>query len=212
MRRRDFFGTFAFGLLLSPYAAAQLNGPGKSSNQESYPFGTEYDWTRYARPEQLQPSGKWNTWIIAKGAGWGKSRACTEWIRLRVETGEFKSIGLVCEDYSDLRELVCSQTNGLTAICPPWNKPVYSESRQSVVWTNPNCKSYNAHVDLYLSENLDSMRGLSHDGIVLHDLAMYRCADYIPLARQALRVHKDAKIVVATYPSISRCTQHGTTT
>ena len=35
----------------------------------------KHTWTFWAREEQLEPEGNWNTWFINAGRGFGKTRA-----------------------------------------------------------------------------------------------------------------------------------------
>jgi phage terminase large subunit-like protein len=55
-----------------------------------------HDWNFWARPEQLEPEGKWNVWVALAGRGWGKTRAGAEWVRHRIKTQVYSmSVGRV---------------------------------------------------------------------------------------------------------------------
>ena len=45
------------------------------SLSESEAEQLQYDWSFYARPNQLLPAGNWLTWLLLAGRGFGKSRA-----------------------------------------------------------------------------------------------------------------------------------------
>ena len=40
-----------------------------------------YDWQFWGRPQQQEPPGAWDTWLILAGRGYGKTRTGAEWIR-----------------------------------------------------------------------------------------------------------------------------------
>jgi hypothetical protein len=44
----------------------------------------QYDWSFYARPNQLLPPGNWLTWLLLAGRGFGKTRAAAEAVRALV--------------------------------------------------------------------------------------------------------------------------------
>ncbi|GER05463.1 hypothetical protein JCM17846_31450 [Iodidimonas nitroreducens] len=44
-----------------------------------------YDWSFWARPNQLAPDGDWFCWLVLAGRGFGKTRMGSEWVRSLVE-------------------------------------------------------------------------------------------------------------------------------
>lgn len=40
-----------------------------------------YDWSKQARPSQIEPAGDWFVWLILAGRGFGKTRTGAETIR-----------------------------------------------------------------------------------------------------------------------------------
>jgi hypothetical protein len=44
----------------------------------------EYNWSFWARPNQLLPPGNWLTWLLLAGRGFGKTRAAAEAVRALV--------------------------------------------------------------------------------------------------------------------------------
>ena len=41
-------------------------------------------WWFIGRPEQQEPEGDWNVWLILSGRGWGKTRTGGEWLARRI--------------------------------------------------------------------------------------------------------------------------------
>ena len=46
-------------------------------------------WWYIGRPEQQEPEGDWNVWLILSGRGWGKTRTGSEWLTHQVLTNKF---------------------------------------------------------------------------------------------------------------------------
>ncbi len=61
----------------------------------------DFQWEMLARPEQLAPSGDWNTWLILAGRGFGKTRAGAEWVRMIAERNADARIALVTQGASE---------------------------------------------------------------------------------------------------------------
>src|ERR1700730_12932492 len=55
-----------------------------ASLSESEAEQLQYDWSFYARPNQLLPPGNWLTWLLLAGRGFGKTRAAAEAVRALV--------------------------------------------------------------------------------------------------------------------------------
>jgi phage terminase large subunit-like protein len=45
---------------------------------------TRRPWWFIGRPEQQEPPGNWNVWLILSGRGWGKTRTGSEWLAQHV--------------------------------------------------------------------------------------------------------------------------------
>ena len=65
----------------------------------------QHDWGFWARPEQLEPEGSWNTWVALAGRGWGKTRAGAEWVRHRIRSGD-KIVHCVAPTKGDVRRVM----------------------------------------------------------------------------------------------------------
>jgi phage terminase large subunit-like protein len=64
----------------------------------------QHTWSFWARDEQLEPDGDWNTWFINAGRGFGKTRAGVEWVRSQVKGG-VKRIAAVAATNSDIERV-----------------------------------------------------------------------------------------------------------
>jgi phage terminase large subunit-like protein len=154
-----------------------------------------YDWPLWARSEQLPPEGDWYIWLILAGRGWGKTRTGAEFIRWRVETGQARRIGLIGQTVADVRDVIVEGESGLLAVCPPWNRPVYEQSKRRLTWPN------GAIATTYSGDSPDQLRGPQHDTIWCDELAKWRyaqeCWDNMEMG---LRLGDDPRAVVTTTP------------
>lgn len=132
-----------------------------------------YDWTRWARPKQLAPTGDWDGWLVLAGRGFGKTRLGCEHIRAEVEAGRIGRIALVSETAADGRDVLVEGESGLLAIAPPWFRPTYEASKRRVTWPN------GAIATLYDAREPDQLRGPQHDAALLDELAKYRYAQAV---------------------------------
>jgi len=98
-----------------------------------------YAWEFFRRPKQTPPSWSWDVWLILAGRSFGKSRTAAEFVRERVEDGSAKSIALVGPDFGDIRRYMIGGAkgkerngSGLLDVFPPWNQPVFKETRGEI--------------------------------------------------------------------------------
>jgi phage terminase large subunit-like protein len=118
-----------------------------------------YDWRFWARPSQLPPDHlDWHIWLVLAGRGWGKTRTGAEWVRAQVESGRCRRIALLNDTAADVRDVNVEGPDGILAVCPPWDRPVYESSKRRVTWNN------GAVAILYAAETPDLLRGPQHDG------------------------------------------------
>lgn len=143
---------------LSPEALANLN----------------YDWSFWGRPDQFEPAGDWDNWLILSGRGWGKSRTGSETIRSWVcgdtpmSGGRYKRIALVAETAADARDVMVEGDSGLLRCHPKDFRPVYEKTNRKLTWPN------GAVAYLYNATEPDQLRGPQHDAGWVDELAKFR--------------------------------------
>jgi len=113
----------------------------------------QYDWKARAREKQLPPPGDWFIWYIETGRGWGKNRTASEWVRSCIESGKYRSGGIVGPTIATTRNLMVDGPSGIIAVCPPWNKPRYHPTVHKIVWPN------GAEVEVFSADEPDRLRG-----------------------------------------------------
>ena len=131
-------------------------------------------WPFWARPDQLEPTGDWNTWLILAGRGWGKTRTGAETVRSWVcgETptspGRYKRIALIGETTADARGVMVDGESGLLNIGPKEFRPEYFPSLRQLVWPN------GAIATTYNATEPDQLRGPQHDAAWCDELAKWK--------------------------------------
>lgn len=153
-----------------------------------------YDWSFVAREKQLPPPGKWFTWLIMAGRGFGKTRTGAEYIRWRVETGQGMRIALVARTAADARDVMIEGESGILAISSPWFMPIYEPSKRRITWPN------GAIATTYSGDKPDQLRGPQHDTGWCDELAAWRYPESFDQLLFGLRLGVDPRIIVTTTP------------
>jgi phage terminase large subunit-like protein len=148
----------------------------------------------WAMPHQLPPAGDWRTWVILGGRGAGKTRAGAEWLRAQVAQGA-RRIAVVGETHDQAYKVMVFGESGIMACCPPWARPRYIASRQTLVWPN------GAQATLYSAHEPEALRGPQFDAAWVDELAKWRKADATWRNLQfSLRLGDHPRICVTTTP------------
>jgi len=150
-----------------------------------------WHWPFWARPNQLEPTGDWQTWLALAGRGFGKTEAGAQWIRQRVEAGA-RSIALVAETQKDLEEVMVAR---LLKISPPDMMPKVRYKPVRVTWPN------GAEALGYNGTEPDQLRGPEFDTAWVDELAKYRYArDLWDMLQFTMRSGDDPRVFVTTTP------------
>lgn len=155
-----------------------------------------YDWSFWARPNQLPPDVLWKIWLLLSGRGFGKTRSGAEFVRSMVESGKWGRVALVGKTPADVRDTMIELgDSGLLAISPPWFKPVYEPSKRRITWPN------GAVGIVYSGEEPDQLRGPQHHGGWLDELAKFKYPQETwDNLMFGLRLGDNPQVVVTTTP------------
>ena len=165
----------------------------------------QYDWDFWARPKQMIPAGKWSTWLISAGRGFGKTRTGAETIarwqnpsKQTYSASTIKGYGrfaLVGQTVTDIRDTMLFGESGLINIAPPYNKPVYIASRKVVEWPN------GAVAHLYSGDEPDQLRGPQQHKAWVDELVKFKYAeDTWDMLQFGLRLGDNPQTIVTTTP------------
>jgi phage terminase large subunit-like protein len=135
-----------------------------------------YSWKLWARPTQLAPTDNdWSVLLWLAGRGWGKSKAGSEWVRERVDSGQARSIGLIGPSLQDIRDTMLGEGRttrgeGLLNVWPPSQKPEWEPSKRRITFHT------GAVATIYTAEEPE-MRGPNLDTVWADELAKWRYLD-----------------------------------
>jgi phage terminase large subunit-like protein len=153
-----------------------------------------YDWSFWARANQLPPPGDWRVWLLLAGRGFGKTRTGAEFVRSRVAARRARRFALVAPTAADARDVMVEGESGLLAVSPYWDRPRYEPSRRRLTWSN------GAIATLYSADEPDRLRGPQHDAAWCDELASWRYPQAWDMLMFGLRVGSDPRVVVTTTP------------
>jgi len=162
-----------------------------------------HDWSFWARPEQVEPKGDWNTWFINAGRGFGKTRAGVEWVREQVKKGH-KRIAAVAATNSDIERVMVKGESGFLSVCWSGDKthkgkemgyPEWSPTKRTLTWAN------GAKVEFYSAEEPERLRGPQFSAAWCDELAAWnKDIDTWDMLQFCLRLGKHPKVCVTTTP------------
>jgi hypothetical protein len=147
-----------------------------------------------ARSSQRPPAGRWRTWVVLAGRGFGKTRTGAEWVRSLVEARQARRVALVAPTAADARDVMVEGESGILAVCPAWDRPRYQPSRRRLTWRN------GAIATTYSADEPERLRGPQHDAALCDELASWRRPAAWDNLRFGLRLGDDPRICVTTTP------------
>jgi phage terminase large subunit-like protein len=163
----------------------------------------QHDWSFWARPEQLEPKGDWNTWWINAGRGFGKTRAGAEWVREQVKKGH-KRIAAVASTNSDIERVMVKGESGFLNICWKGDKtykgkemgfPEWSPTKRTLTWAN------GAKVEFYSAEEPERLRGPQFSCAWTDEVASWNKGEETwSMLQFCLRLGKHPRVCATTTP------------
>jgi phage terminase large subunit-like protein len=132
--------------------------------------------------------------LILAGRGFGKTRTGAEWAREQIESGKCKRMIFVARTTDDARDVMVEGESGILAVCPPWNRPVWTPSTRMLRWPN------GAIAMVYSADKPDILRGKQSDGAWADELGSWRYPDAWDQLMLGLRLGRDPRVVVTTTP------------
>lgn len=126
-----------------------------------------YDWSIWARPNQLPPDSEWYIWLLLSGRGGGKTRVGSETV-IRWAREHFSPIALVGRTKADIRDtMVETGESSILACSPPWFRPRYEPTKRHLIWPNGVLGI------TYSGDEPDQLRGPQHAKAWVDELAKF---------------------------------------
>jgi predicted phage terminase large subunit-like protein len=184
------------GSLKDPAVLEQLSESDKLSLMQWLEH-VRYEWSLHARPSQIMPPGRWTTWLILSGRGYGKSRVGAETVRQLVTKHGYRAVGLIAPTASDARDTMIDGKGGssLLEVSPPSDGLEYFPTKRKLTWKN------GAKGSAFSAEEPDRLRGPQNDLIWSDELASWRyLQETWDMAMFGLRLGKSPKHIITTTP------------
>jgi phage terminase large subunit-like protein len=154
-----------------------------------------YDWDLNARANQRPPDGKWRTWMILAGRGFGKTRTGAETLRQWIKEGKCKRIALVGGSLHEVRSVMVEGESGLLNVHPAQERPLYIPSKRLIKWSNGTVAQF------FGAEAYEQLRGPQFDCAWIDELAKFRKAEEVWQQLQlCLRLGDNPRCILTTTP------------
>ena len=164
-------------------------------------------WWFIGRPEQQEPEGGWNVWLILSGRGWGKTRTGGEWLAKQVldnpkaPDGSPTQWAIVAPTFSDAKNICVEGPSGFLKALEHRGLLndkdfIYNKSSHKIVFADGQ------RVHTFGADSPDAGRGLNLSGAWLDELAMwqYPYETWTEGLAPALRIGDRPRVVVTTTP------------
>ena len=164
-------------------------------------------WWYIGRPEQQEPDGEWNIWLILSGRGWGKTRTGSEWITRQVIDNPFSPDGtptqwaIVAPTFGDAKNICVEGPSGVLKALQNRGLTngidfIYNKSSHKILFNNGQV------IHTFGADSPDAGRGLNLSGAWLDELAMwqYPYETWTEGLAPALRIGIRPRVVVTTTP------------
>ncbi len=158
-----------------------------------------WDWTAWARLDQLPPKGnQWRQWLILGGRGSGKTRSGAEWVKA-IAHGEWgetaKHIAIIAPTHAEARLVMIEGQSGLLSVHGQDERPLYEPSKRTITWPN------GSKAQVFSAEDYDGLRGPQFDAAWCDELAKWKHADQAwDMLQFALRLGENPVAVITTTP------------
>lgn len=155
----------------------------------------KYDWTLYAREDQLAPDSDWLVWLLLAGRGAGKTRSGAEYVRKFATEHPGSRIGIICPTYSVVRDVAYEGESGLLAVFPPDEIQNYNKSVTQLELKN------GSRFFGYSGSDPERLRGPQHHLLWCEELAAWQYLQQTwDMAQFGLRLGEHPRAVITTTP------------
>lgn len=165
------------------------------------------EWPRFARKKQLPPKGDWFYWLIQAGRGWGKTRTAIEFIRSKLDAGEWRTVNCAGPTWMDVMDTMVHGSVaaiGLMDAWPPHKKPTLH------MGSNPHLKTWNGGIiRLRAAKEAERFRGTQAEGGWVDEIDSWapnrmKPKEALALFELGIRLGNDPRIVATSTPKRGR--------
>jgi len=168
---------------------------------------TKLPWWFIGRPEQQEPEGDWNVWLILAGRGWGKSRTGAQWIVDQALTHPHApdlaptEWAIIAETFTDARKICVEGASGVLRVLKNMRLVededfVYNKSLWQIIFKDGQ------KIHLIGADNPDAGRGLNLSGVWADEIGKWRYpyATWYEGIAPALRIGQKPRACITTTP------------
>lgn len=164
------------------------------------------DWTLYARPKQLPPPGDWFLWLVRAGRGFGKTRTGGEFVRSRIDSGEWGVVNIAGPTKGDVIDIMVNGTDaapGLMKLWPEHLAPTLNKDEKRITCHN------GAMIRYMSADEPERFRGPQADGGWCDEIDSWKpkgmkSADAWALFEMGIRLGPDPRIIATGTPKRGR--------
>jgi phage terminase large subunit-like protein len=158
-----------------------------------------HEWRWQTHGGQKAPKGKWRTWLLMAGRGFGKTRAGAEWLLERIRQTPAARIALVGATIEEATRVMVEGPSGLRALARPGETPEWRPTLGVLRFPN------GAEAQVFSGANADGLRGPEHHFAWCDELAKWKQAEAAwDTLQMGLRLGKRPRCVVTTTPKSGR--------
>ena len=164
-------------------------------------------WWFIGRPEQQQPEGDWNVWLILSGRGWGKTRTGSEWLIQQILThpkapdGAPTEWAIIAETFGDCRTVCVEGPSGILRVMRRLGMVegqdfIYNRSSWQINFISGQ------RIHMFGADNPDAGRGFNLAGVWADEVAKwkYPYETWTEGIALALRIGDKPRAIVTTTP------------
>lgn len=153
-------------------------------------------WMIRAHPGQVPPAGRWRTWLIMAGRGFGKTRAGAEWVLQQVRDHPGGHIALVGATLEDARRVMVEGPSGLLACARTGEIEAWLPSRGEIRFAG------GGSAQLYSAAAPERLRGPEHSAAWCDEIGKWgrRGPDAWDNLQMTMRAAGDARVIATTTP------------
>jgi phage terminase large subunit-like protein len=164
------------------------------------------DWRLVARPKQIAPPGDWFIWLVRTGRGWGKTRTAAEYVRSRIDSGEWRTVNIAGPTLGDTIDVMVrgtAEAPGLLGVWPPHQAPQHQITHARVLCWNGAVIRYRG------ADEPERFRGPQADGGWCDEIDSWKPKGMAPseawtLFEFGIRLGPDPRIVATSTPKPAR--------
>ena len=152
-------------------------------------------WLAQAREKQKTPIGKWTTWLILAGRGFGKTRTGAEDLGWYAVVNKGSRCAIIAPTTGDIRDTCIEGVSGILAVIPSGLIKSYNRTISEVILHNGSV------IKGFSSQEPDRLRGPQHHRVWGDELAAWdKGEDVWDMMMFGLRLGDDPRVIITTTP------------